>query len=284
LDKKFCVNLATEVPHRAIHDLFNNQAWMIFNVYNVAVIKRGVKFGLYEDCGISFQNYLFELLEDCDAGYIQLYSLPKIARCDGCVYRQFSLMQISVFRNCASRKISPLVITVKAKETERVCVPLIPGQHLQVITSFNSIVDFSDPLSLVGNDDKTLCNNGGRITSTTFRCENLLTRGELVSISHNKRRSAIWLPGIMVTDDGDLYPYLNSSECKTHLISHNMAGFAITNVTPEEEWLCDDFVNFIESDVGKIIKFTKPQKSVIIEKNQGFWLLEAGQTHSLETL
>lgn len=282
-DGTFCINLLSELPHKAAAGLHNRQAWMIFAAHNVKPIKRGVKCEMYQNVIVSLQNYLFELSPGCDSGYIQFYSLPDICRCDGRLYRQNSLMHISVFRNQKARRISPEMISVKPGGADKTYVAMLPTQKLQIITpSYASLGITSPKLSVVDVDEKTLV-NGGRVTSTVVRCDQLLDRGEIIEVQMGKWQTAIWLTGIVSSQEGGLYPFFNKPDRKTNLISYNMAGFAILD-DADPNWLIDDIASIAQGEVGTIATFTTPQKSVSIEQTEGYWWLSASDAYALDTV
>jgi hypothetical protein len=281
---RFCLNLFTELPHKAAAGLHNRQAWMIFGVQNIKPVKRGVKCEMFGNIIVSMQNYLCELEDGKDSGYIQFYSLPEIVRCDGVVYKRHSVMHVMVYRNQRVCRVTPSVLMVQPSDiTENLYVSLVPGQQLQIITPAKALVDASTPkLRLAGVDEKTLSNNA-RVTSTMLACDRLLERGEIITITMGRRRAAIWLTGLISSETGELYPFFNKPDRKTNLICHNMAGFVIIN-DADPNWLIDDFAEIRQGDDNTVVTFTKPQKSVSIEQTEGYWWLNSSQAHVLDAV
>lgn len=285
-DNSFCLNLFTELPHKAAAGLHNRQAWMIFGVHNIKPLKRGVKCEMFGNIIVSMQNYLLELETGCDSGYIQFYSLPDIARCDGQLFKRHGLMHVSVHRNRRVHRLSPSVITVKPLDvpaSENLYVAMLPGQRLQIITPPHALVDASSPsLKLVGVDEKTLSNNG-RVSCTTLECDSLVERSEIITVTTGRRRHPFVLTGLVPSSAGEIYPMFKKPDRKTSLICHNMDGFAISN-NADPNWLMDDFAEMTQSEECTIVTFTKPQKSVSIEQTEGYWWLGSSQAHVLDTV
>jgi hypothetical protein len=91
------------------------------------------------------------------------------------------------------------------------------------------------------------------------------------------------LTGLISSSAGEVYPMFNKPDRKTNLICHNMDGFAITNDS-DPNWLVDDFAEVSQSEECTIVTFTKPQKSVSIDHNDGYWWLGSSQAHLLDTV
>lgn len=286
IDKNsFCLNLFTELPQKVAQGLQNRQAWMIFGVHNIKPVKRGVKCEMYGNIIVSMQNYLLELEEGQNSGYIQFYSLPEIVRCDGVLYKKNSVMHVAVHRNRKVCRISPSVIMVKpGKHSENLYVAMLPGQRLQIMTPAHALVDCSNTnkLKLISVDEKTLGGNG-RLTCTTLECAKLLKRGEIITVTTGRMRQAIWLPGLISSPQDGLYPFFNKPSQKTNLICHNMAGFAITD-DADPNWLIEDFAEINQGESGTVVTFTKPQRSVSIEQTEGYWWLSNSQAHVLDAV
>ena len=292
---RFAICLATELFHKSLVHLHNQQAFLMFDSLNIKLIgSRPARCDKYQKVAVSNQDFLFELMPGNSYGYIQLYSLPEIARCYGEVFKKNSLLSISVFHNQQSRKVAPSMITVKPPTSDRLYVPLFPGQKLQLITPTKSSIDVSSPrLTIVKESERSLRSNGpyeSKVKSTIIHCQQMLVRGEIIMITNGKKSSSIWLPGIMTADDIDFYPFFNkpSPRTKTHLITHNMSGFVILDDS-NPNWFCDDFAKVnLKENTGTIVSFTKPQKSVMIESSveqtETFWWLSANKAHELDVL
>jgi hypothetical protein len=280
-ENTFCLSLISEVPLRLVSGLFNGQGWLVFSTHNVRPLKRGVKCQQINNITVSLQNYLLELPEEYDYGFIQFYSVPEVLRCDGKIYKSHSLMTIAVHRK--SKRFTPSVITTKSVESEEnLYVSLIPGQILQILSPTGSIVDVSsNELTLVKTEERTLY-PGPIISSTLIKCERLLQRGEIVTIKQGKKYNAIWVAGIFVSKDGTLYPYFGTPYRKTNLISHNMAGFHVVD-DKKSTWFCNGLAEISHGN-GSVVTFTKPQKSVSIEHDEGYWLIDNSQAHELDNM
>lgn len=286
LDKNlFCLNLFTELPQKASRGLQNRQAWMIFGVNNVKPIKRGVKCEMYGNIIVSMQNYLLELEDNKNSGYIQFYSTPDIVRCDGVLYEKNSIMHVAVYRNLKSCRISPSVIMAKPDDSsDNLYVAILPQQRLQIMTPANASVDCSTTkLKIISVDEKTLCSTD-RLVCTTLECTQLLDRGEIITIAVGKKKQqTIWLTGTVMSSKNDFYAIFNKPAKKTNLICHNMAGFAIKD-DANPNWIIDNFAEINQDEVGTVVTFTKPQKSVSIEQSEGYWWLNISQAHVLDAV
>lgn len=286
--RSFKLSIVSDLPAKhAKYDLVQNQAWMIFSKNNLNVLDRECK--LYECHGSTYVIQRFHIqLNTFDKGYIQFYSIPQKLRSEGVFFNKHSLLHVSIYNDQKCMSLNPSLISVKPSK-KTVYIPLLPKQKLQVISSekSNVVVSDDDVLKLTTTDKKSLC-KGNVISSNIFTCQKFIEKNITVTVKVKKQFRTMIIPGMVLSDNGDLYAVIDEPLQNCGIYCHNLAGIMISNGRTKKnqlEWLYDDCVARIsKNDFGVVIVFTNKQEYVTLSKSDEHWWLLNDTNCSLDSL
>lgn len=249
----------------------DHYAWAIFGYYNLSI--DNVECLRQRESRITFvkQKLSIKLIDNVDYGYFQMICIPERVYYDSCGFNKFDIITFMVYvnRKIGKKYISPLVITLNPK-LDTTYVPLIPNQHLQLITANDVGIDFFDcGLTHVVNSDKSF--NLGRnniqekLKASTYVC-NQLSEG----IAFTAGDFAVVLPKLTNEDRGIFATILKPIG---DAIIHAECIDGIHLICPDEQqWSWDDSCISVEAtEDGIDILLLKPLNNVCLQLYNGIW-------------
>jgi hypothetical protein len=251
--------------------------WAVFSQYNLD-IKRGQTqsqhtphFSLYA------QDFEFALPDNVNFGYFQLICIAADASFAGKEFNYRDLLTFYVYRNRKMRRAvpHPAVIAIRPYAIQTY-VPMVPGQHLQLIAQQDSEIEVCDECLYSVGASKVFTVAGEKLQCVTYENRKLSDKVESIFVYGHK------LMGIMIPPlkkrGKEVFASFRKPLDEAVVYSEGLDGIEIEDLS-QVEWVWDDKCMDMEKTKDGIrIRLTKPLESVFIQRDgEQWWICENAQ-------
>jgi hypothetical protein len=260
----------------------DHYAWAFFGGWNVLVAKGEVqrRNNLGGQAYVS-QHFRMSLEEGVDSGYVQMICIPNQIVCSGEFYNQFDIITFHLYRNRKTRcKVAhPGILLLRP--VLNTYVPMIPGQHLQLVVNEESAVD--SEVKELKDVARTFSLNKQKMKSMTYVREKL-EKTDPIFINKGHWYSNVYLCGVEKRDQG-YFIKVSEPEGNTVVYTQDLDGFEIALPDDDEDWVWDDSILEVDKNKDSMIAvFKKPISSIVMQRDCGHWWLSENSKAIVGTL